>query len=129
MNISANYLMKFILPAAAALLVLAVLTAGCVSSTGSDTTDPETVILGDWKYTFTRDDGSETTMTYHFDSGNEGTFSTGKGTYDIVWGYDEENKMYVVNYFPIMTQGYFIYGKDGNTEYLISDGEYALTRA
>ena len=126
MNTSAKHLIKFVLPAAAVLLVLAVLTAGCVN--GEDT-NPDTAILGDWKHTFTDDDGSETTMTYHFDAGNVGTFSTGKGTYPTHWAYLEDEKMYMVNYDPLMQQGYFIYGKDKGTEYMLSDGGYVLTRA
>ena len=118
--------MKFVFPAAALLLVFAVFTAGCISG---DEVNPDTAILGDWKHTFTNDDGSETTMTYHFDVGNVGTFSTGKGTYPTHWAYLEEEKMYMVNYDPLMQQGYFIYGKDGDTEYMLSDGGYILTRA
>ncbi|HJJ31624.1 MAG TPA: hypothetical protein O0X97_05185 [Methanocorpusculum sp.] len=127
MNTSAKHLMKFVLPAAALLLVLAVLTAGCVSG---DDIDTDTAILGDWNYLSTTDDGTDIVMTYHFDAGNTGTVSTAKTTSPIHWMYDEDEKMYMVNYDAIMQQEYFVYGKDGSTEYLYSvGGGYVLTKA
>lgn len=127
MNTSAKHVMKFILPAAAVLLVLAVLTAGCVN--GEDM-NPDTAILGDWKYVSVVDGESDVVMTYHFGTGNTGTVSTAKTTSPIHWIYDGDEKMYMVNYDALMQQEYFAYKKDGNTEYLISvGGGYVLTKA
>ena len=127
MSSSVKDVMKFVFPAAALLLVFAVFTAGCISG---DDVNPDTAILGDWKYVSVVDEESDIVMTYHFGTGNTGTVSTAKTTSPIHWMYDGDEKMFMVNYDALMQQEYFAYKKDGNAEYLISvGGGYILTKA
>ena len=122
MNTSAKHVMKFILPAAV-LLVLAVLTAGCVN--GGDI-NPDTAILGDWESegTYTTNSGITFKQVYHFDSETTGTLSA-KGdsgiltTVQVYLGYDEAQSVYLA-YTP--TTGNYDYLKlAANGKTLVSE--------
>lgn len=119
--------MKLFTKAAAAgfvllLIAAAVLTAGCVQDETGNTDTSVMPIVGDWKATFTSDSGSETTMTYHFNSDNTGSISTGKTTTGIHWAYIPDKKAYMINYDALQQQEDMIIIQQDDKQYLYSLG-------
>ena len=141
--------MKLFTKAAAAgfvllLIAAAVLTAGCINPGNTPADTPQTTpsseptaeptqgetpdtpdvmpIVGDWKATFTSDSGSETTMTYHFNSDNTGSISTGKTTTGIHWAYIPDKKAYMINYDALQQQEDMIIIQQDDKQYLYSLG-------
>ncbi|HJJ36135.1 MAG TPA: hypothetical protein O0X27_03035 [Methanocorpusculum sp.] len=133
----------FITISLAILLIGCILAAGCISPdtpinssenvssdkvlTPLELEDPETAILGNWRYEFTNPNGGSSSLTYSINPDNTGVLTTKSGSAtaqsDLHWFYDEDNMSYMINYDTLNQQEYMVlYTDEDGNRYLVSLG-------